>query len=540
MRRFLLLALFLAAACHHEPLNKAAQVDLAKADALVWQGCYDCLLDARGIYERLSVGRARPLVIEQLFEVNLLLGLRERELALDSAASFDRARANARELPPGAEADRIITFADAIRPDNIGTPFSVQEAFRRAHAAFAPKIDDEIAWLKTTVLREPVRQYLALSMDCINENRPRPRQAPPRPSEEPLAPDAPPLVLLRAAICAQDMLPILARVRAAEPRFVEAAFFQARPLAAKAQEDGGVKAKAYIAEAIARFPKSPSITYLDGQVLQLAGNCKAALPLFDTTIDLQPAHENAWLGRTICRTLTKQFDPAIESATHMIDAKMTHLSEAYYWRAWIRHYQKELVPARADIEESKKLATSVNTATLAGIIEYEQNDLVPAETDLKIGRRSLDGYRNCTAMWYLGLVTMKTERWKESGQQFADAMACYQMDVGEAEEAIKKLNSTPDLDPDFKTTQIANFEQVIKESSSQQYAAAFNAANFYARGGEIPKARVYLEIAAKDPALAAPVATLRALLKGSGLFSTALRRSETQGCGKKPRPLMAQ
>jgi hypothetical protein len=155
----------------------------------------------------------------------------------------------------------------------------------------------------------------------------------------------------------------------------------------------------------------------------------------------------------------------------------------------------------------------VNIATLAGIIEYDQDDLTTSEKDLRIGRRPLDGYRNCTAMWYLGLVTMKGERWKESGQQFADAMACYQTDVGEAEEALKKLNATPDLDPDFRASQTANFEQIIKESSSQQYAAAFNAANHYARGGEIPKARVYLEIAAKDPALAEPVATLRALLK---------------------------
>ena len=516
MRKLLLAAICLSAACHHEPLNKAAVVDLAKADALVWQGCYDCLLDARGIYERLAVGRARPLVVEQLFETDLLIALRERELAMDSTASFDRARATAKELPPAVEADRILAFADAIRPDNVGTPRRVQDEFRRAHLDYLQKIDGEIAWLKTSVMREPVRRYLALSLDCINQNRRRPPQAPPRPNQEPLAADAPPLIVFRATLCTDDATPYadgLERVRAAEPRFVEAAFFQARPAVAKAQEDGGVKAKAYLAEAIARFPKSPSMTYLNGQVLQLAGNCKAALPLFDTTIALQPLHEDAWLNRTMCLTLTKQFDPAIASATHMIDAKMDNISQAYYWRAWIRHYQKDLPSARADIDQSKKLETSVNINTLAGIIEYDQNDLVPSEADLKIGRRPLDGYRNCTAMWYLGLVTMKTERWNESGQQFADAMACYQMDVGEAEVAIKKLNTTPDLDPEFKATQIANFEQVIKESSSQQYAAAFNAANFYAHGGEIPKARVYLEIAAKDPALATPVATLRALLK---------------------------
>lgn len=515
MRKLILfgVAVCLTAGCRHEPLSKAAQVDLTKADALMWQGCYDCLLDARGIYERLAIGRARPLVVEQLFEVNLLIGLRERELALDSTASFDRARANAKELPPGVEPDRIVAVADAIRPDNIGSPRRLQDDFRRAHTGILSKIDDEIAWLKTTVLRAPVRQYLALSLDCVNRNRRRPPQAPPRPSQEPLAADAPPLIVFRASLCADDMRPGLENVRAAEPRFVEAAFFQARPAVAQAQEDGGVKAKLYLAEVIVRFPRSPSVTFLSGQVLQLAGNCKGALPHYDTTIALQPAHEDAWLGRTMCLTFSRQFDAAIASATHMIDIETDNRSQAYYWRAWIRREQKDLASARADIEQAKKLEKSINIATLAGMIEYDQDDLVPSEADLKIGRRPRDGNRNCTAMWYLGLVTMKTDRWKESGQQFADAMACYQTDVGEAEEMLKKLNETADLDPDFRASQTANFASVIKESSSRQYAAAFNAANHYARGGEIPKARVYLEIAAKDPALAEPVATLRALLK---------------------------
>lgn len=513
MRRLSLAAVCLAAACHHAPLNKAAVVDLAKADALVWQGCYDCLLDARGMYERLAVGRARPLVVEQLFETNLLIGLRERELALDSTAAFDRARANARELPPAVNADRIVAFADAFRPDNLGTPRRLIGAFLTAHQPTIQKIDEEIAWLDTTVLREPVRRYLALSLDCVYDKRRRPPQSPPRPNLQPLPPDAPPLVAYRAATCADDVAPGLEKVRAVEPRFVEAAFFQARPALSRAQVDGGIKAKAYLVDAIARFPDSPSITYLSGQVLQLAGNCKGALAHYDKTIALQPAHEDAWLGRTMCLTFTKQFDAAIAAATHIIDARMDKMSDAYYWRAWIRREQKDLASARDDIEQAKKLETSINIATLAGMIEYDQNDLVPSEVDLKIGRRPLDGYRNCTAMWYLGLVTMKGERWKESGQQFADAMACYQADVGEAEEMLKKLNETKDLDPDFRASQTANFEQIIKESSSQQYAAAFNAANHYARGGEIPKARVYLEIAAKDPALAQVVATLRALIK---------------------------
>src|SRR5262245_56419393 len=86
--------------CASAPVKKADVVALADADALVLQGCYDCLIDARSVYERVAVGKARPLVIARLFETQLLIMLRERELAIDATQSFARAQALAAELPP--------------------------------------------------------------------------------------------------------------------------------------------------------------------------------------------------------------------------------------------------------------------------------------------------------------------------------------------------------------------------------------------------------------------------------------------------------
>ena len=39
---------------------------------------------------------------------------------------------------------------------------------------------------------------------------------------------------------------------------------------------------------------------------------------------------------------TQRFDDAIESATHMINLGTPNTREAYYWRAWIHHYRREL------------------------------------------------------------------------------------------------------------------------------------------------------------------------------------------------------
>ena len=108
--------------------------------------------------------------------------------------------------------------------------------------------------------------------------------------------------------------------------------------------------------------------------------------------------------------------------------------------------------------------------------------------------------QNCTAMWYLGLVALKREQWLVSGQNFEDSMGCYEANVKDSEAGLRAIQNRTDLDPDFKARQIAGFEAAIKEDRGQQYAAAFNAANQYAHGGDVPKAKTLLEMAAQDPA----------------------------------------
>ena len=80
-----LVLLGLAAGCASTPVKKQDLPALARADALVLDGCYDCLLEARAIYERVG-GRqgATRSSSRVLFETQLLLALREKELAIDS------------------------------------------------------------------------------------------------------------------------------------------------------------------------------------------------------------------------------------------------------------------------------------------------------------------------------------------------------------------------------------------------------------------------------------------------------------------------
>jgi len=482
---------------------------LAEADAKFLEGCYDCLLEARIAYERLAAGAARLTVIERLFETNLLIALREKEFALDSSDALGRARQIAAELAPTVEADRYVTIVDAIPEDDQGATHKEAAAFRRAHLPFAPKVDSELEWLKTGSLLPVFREYLALSLDCGYSNRRR-GAAPERPAPPP---DTSPLIKYRSAICWPLVQPVVYRLHADYPRFVESAQFLARFDIAVAQQNGPGHARELLAEAYGRFPKSPAVTLASGRLYQLIGDCETAVRYYNETIAIKPEHEAGLLGRTMCLTYVKRNTEAIETATRMIDLRVDTAQDAYYWRAYNHHVRQELTDARADIESAKRMGLNPMVETLAGIIEHDQDDLPVAQHDLEGALAMSEGSTNCTAMWYLGLVHMKRQEWIDSAKQFERAMDCYQAHVLQDTASLAAMEARTELDPEFRTRQIEGFKAAIKEDTAQFHASAFNAANYYATGGNIPLAKKYVEVAARDESLAEKVSKLRDWLK---------------------------
>jgi len=241
MRRLWLLLAFVPVACASEPIKKIDLTALAVADAQVLQGCYDCLLEARTTYERVAVGKARPIVLARLFEVQLLITLREGELAMDRTASLARAQGLAKEMPPLVEADRYLALVELVAPDRDGTPHREMLAFSRAHEPKRAGVNDELAWLKTaTGLREPARQYLSLAVDCgyiVRPGRPGPTLGSlgdlwtGSTAARAVPAGASPLVAYRISICDDVATKGLEDVRGLVPQFAEAAYFLARQFA---------------------------------------------------------------------------------------------------------------------------------------------------------------------------------------------------------------------------------------------------------------------------------------------------------------------
>lgn len=523
-----LFAVVAGGACAPPPPPVKVPPDVTRlliADARVASGCYDCLLQAREIYEQVGAEAGRSVVLAALFETEVLIALREKELAMTGAAteSIARARKLAGELPPEADAERYLALVEMVLPDNVGTPRAELSRLRAGQQGRLAGLDTELAWLRTsTTLREPARQYLSLAADCSNLARPRRQSALPSTAGVwagsrivlQAKEDVVPLVAYRAAVCDAIATRTLERVRTTVPQFAEAAFFLARPLVQGSGKDGGTQARAWLNEALARFPNSPSITYLTGNLNQIIGDYRRALDFYERTIAQRPLHEDALLGRTMTLTFLARHDEAIAQATQMIDLPTDNWSEGYYWRAFNYHTKGQLPTARRDIDRAKPMAGQ-NVAryfTLAGIIEHDQDDLGVAEADLRTALSAWES--NCVALSYLGMVKLKKTEHLASAGYFSTASDCYWADVLNDERGLREMRAKTDLDPEFKARQIASFEAAVKEDRRQQYAAAFNAANEYAQGGNLEKARTLLDVAANEPTLADKVAQLRDILKG--------------------------
>jgi tetratricopeptide (TPR) repeat protein len=525
MRYVWLAALLALAGCASAPIKPQDVPRLAQADARVLDGCYDCLIEARDTYNKVAVGKARPLLITKLFETQLLIALREKELSLDSSLAFARARELAREMPPLAEAGRYLALAEQVPPEPRGTPQRELRAYHAARAgAYTPTVQDELDWLRSaTSLNEYVRQYLSLAVDCGYIGRGRRPGGLQAPASEWVASlsktdlfNSPPLVAYRAAICETLEPKAFNRVHQVIPEFAEAALYLARIETAQVQETGGFKAREYLAEVEKRFPESLAVHHAAGQIYQLANECEIAIGHYDKLLAAKPAHDDGLIGRAACLSFLKRHTEAIDQATTAIDLRIDLIGTAFYWRAWNYHALKQLDQAQLDVDRAKAVNRDELTLTLAGIIEYERDALPAAFSDLTNARRQDRTTMNCTARWYLGLVGIKQEQWVESSKAFEDAMGCYTRLSQELENRLSAVRDRTDLDAAWRAKQLAFYEAGLKTSRSQFHASAFNTANQAAQSGDAERAKRFLEIAALDPELATPVGQLREILTRAG------------------------
>ena len=493
--RHLCLAIVLIAAlgCSSRKARVAAPDSGAWVDEFVRQGCYDCLLDARRAYERLAA--SSPTALSRLFEMDLLLALREKELSIDATATL----ADAESLVPRlatVPAQRMLAIVKVVPEDAGGR--RLMPATKDADE----QLDSMLAAIDSSPFSADLKSYVRLSLQCGRLNADPP---PPGPADDS------PLLIYRRAICSNPVrVDALRAVRTAVPRFVEASFFLGRVAMATLFRTDGTQARMLFEQAYARFSNSPTIAFDLGTVYQATNECRPAETLFGRVLELRPAHEEARLGRTVCRTYLSRNEEAIADAAVLIEARASNRAEAYYWRDWNHRHLKQIELARADIDQARALRYNARVLTLAGMIEYDQQQFDSARRDLE-SARDLDP-RECDAPWYLGLVEVEVERWPAGATAFVTAAQCYDALVKETERFREEMATRQDISAAFRTRQLAGFDAAIADDSTRRSASELNAAINFGRAGDLPNATAYMKRAAIDPQRRVAVEDLRQVL----------------------------
>lgn len=496
-------ALWLAACASPRPAAPDP-ARLAWADAELFRGCYDCLVAARAAYHELATQADREAMVTRVFEADLLIALREKELGLTSSGTLEEARVLAIKLPAHVEAARYLALVDAVPPSDLATPTRELLAFRDAHARALGVAHDQIAWLSHGPLRSVLRDYLRLALGCAYEQA----------GTEPAAESRPSGVLAldyRAAICGFGSIATLEAVRHREPRFVETSLFIANTELALAPREGPRRARAHLAEVATRFPTSAAVNYLIASHDLFVGEYDRALAAFDRTLAARPDHDRAQLGRTLCLDHLGRAAEVVASATQLLALGEDHLADALFWRARGRLALGQLADARRDILAAKAVAATSDVLSLSGLLAYELDDLDAARRDLVAAMDSAP--TDCRARWYLAQVERRGQHWIEAGHAFRAAMMCFREQATDRLVQATALRARGDLDPAYQTRVSDSLSAAAEEDRHEQHRAALGGATCFVAGDDLAAARSLLDVAAEDPKLAGPVARLRGQLE---------------------------
>jgi hypothetical protein len=508
-----LVVLATSVGCASARIRRENERALAAADSKVLAGCYDCLQDARRTYERLAVGKHASGIVVRLFETNVLLTIREKELGLDSRPSFGRARALAPRVPATVGASRVLAMADAMLSDDRAVPTKARDARIAELKSYRAALDTELTWIEQAPLTPAVRKYIALAVDCAHADRYRtPTDTAGPLQKRRLVPiNAPPLVAYRAADCANTDTLTLKRVLTAAPSFDEAAYALGNVVAFSASETGGEDALRYLMQARTKFPRAPGVSFMLGWLNLNIGDCAEAVRYYDSTLTMVPTHDRAMLQKAICQSRSHQDSAAIATATQFIALDTPDVAEGYYWRAVSVLRQRELDRARSDVEiaKARTSADAGTVRTLAGIIEHEQSDFPIAEADLRSARASWKGYENCTAAFYLGSVLTKREAWPEAAASYDSAMVCYADKAAKTEGMIARVQASTKGSAAYRAKRIAALESDLEDLRKRYFTSSFNAASMNARLANFDRAGELLAVASQSSDLTDQVAKLR-------------------------------
>ncbi len=474
-----------SACASKEAPRLVASLDLTEAETRAAEGCYLCLLDAQGRFERDAVHSA--VARRRADETAVLIALRERELGLPDSGRLVALESRRAEL--AAPLSLLVDVAAAM-PWN--RRFAVDEDAALRQRAVAARD----AWRVALDALPPddAVEYARLSLACSYTS------TPPRGPDAPRTLRSTPLLRFRQATCLDRDATILDSLVREVPRFVEARYLRG----VAALIDGRIEdAERDVSVAFAALPCWTAAALTLAGIAFASEDFETALARYDDALAVDARQRDALLGRIKTLSYLNRHAEALASAGRMLTLGEYFIGDAHYWRAWNLFRLQRLEEAAAAVATSKNYMRGADPPALAGFIAIARDEFELARRELAAALQ--DAPADCDVRYALGGVESHFRAWSTAATQFERVVECFAARERETESTLAKLA------PGDTRRQAARRRE-IDEARRQQGKAALDGAAAYVNLRDTPRARALAERAAGQPSSAAAAEKLLASL----------------------------
>jgi tetratricopeptide (TPR) repeat protein len=483
----------------------AARETLAKADANLRAGCFDCLVEALEQYKSVrTVSAVSSAAAAGALRASLLLAIRERELGTTDSGYLEDARPLAAAVPE-MQADVAAIFdVVAAWPWRVGSGRSSASPDSLVTNFFRDR-DGRTAAFRASATRDELSAYVFIGYACESGSGLGIGNAEMRNAVGAMI-DAP-LVAYRLSICPTSGLAALDEVVAREPRFKEAAFYKGLRAVGGQKLD---EADARYRDAYAWRKTWPAATLAIANVSMSAEEFQASREFYDETLTLAPDFPDALLGKVRALTYLSRPEDAMAVADRLL-AIQRYPGDAYYWKAYNELQLERLEPAWADVEAADRLLINSDVPKLAGIIAIDRKQYDVARTRLEVSRQR--NPMDCTTLYYLTLVQAELRLWTDAARGAVSAAGCLSAaEVGLRAE-IERIRTDEKLPELRKARMITGRQQQIMNAIRMRASCWFNGGIANLNLSKKAEAKELLEKIADDEQFGERVRQLLALTR---------------------------
>jgi tetratricopeptide (TPR) repeat protein len=287
---------------------------------------------------------------------------------------------------------------------------------------------------------------------------------------EPVAPfTETPLMLMKRATCRGVVPERLKDLSAANPRFVEVAYWLGLFEVGERRLDD---ADTQLEEAYTWRQTWPSVTQAIANVAMTSEEFARSLTFYDRTLELEPLAVDALLGRVRALTYLGRGEEAIATADRLI-ALGWHVGDARYWRALNESELERYDEAWSDVEAAARLLINAEVPKLAGLVAYRRGELEVSRAKFELAHAR--NANDCETFFYLGTVQAELRAWAQAAEILINATACLQQNEINYGREIASIDASNDP-PARKAAKIARREQYIAKGRRQIATSWFDAA----------------------------------------------------------------